>query len=649
MFQTRCGLFKALLRSASMWLVLLFCLFEPVDVWGRAGGGGGFSGGGGGFSGGGGGFSGGGGGFSGGGFSGGGGGGEPNVFVVLSVVMIMIGLGVSQVVQTMSGRDKSRSTRVRGRTRPSTHLHVLGKVERVDPAFDGAAFIENFKHAFVRIQEAWMHQDMAAVEHFVTDGISEKFSVQFREQRVQGYREQLDQIEIHEVGLARFESTGLFDVLSVEVVASMVDQRLSSETGKRISGGSSPESFSEFWSFVRRRGAQSDESQGSLLAGACPNCGSQVNLNQFGKCDTCDSLVRSGAYDWVLSEITQADAWRAESNDQPRTMARQYRQQHDPQFSAQQLEDRAAVIFARKGMADLSGQLDPLRKMATAAFCAAYQVPSSRRFRGDCSVGSLDLLGMVTEAEQHYALLELNWAGRKFTRLEGGGVSSTQEWKRYRSLMVLSRRADVRSNAQSAMQSAHCASCGAPEEDLAADTCSFCSEVTNTGKYDWVLLEFAAHHSVEALRWRARLAKPKSGEGTEVAAAMAAAAEAAHQRAAISSSECLMWAIGVLAEDAQLDDQERRSIGQLADKQRIAPSLVEGWFRDALGGDLDRPETSDRELTASWLKQMVEVAVADGKLEPAEHDLLSQLASSLKMSNYDLNLAIRKEGFGRTV
>jgi tellurite resistance protein len=56
---------------------------------------------------------------------------------------------------------------------------------------------------------------------------------------------------------------------------------------------------------------------------------------------------------------------------------------------------------------------------------------------------------------------------------------------------------------------------------------------------------------------------------------------------------------------------------------------------------------SDRELTKGWLNQMVEVAAADGKLEPEERGLLSQLAGSLKMSGYDLNLVIRKNGLDR--
>ena len=79
-----------------------------------------------------------------------------------------------------------------------------------------------------------MAQDMATVRHFVSDGIDEKFAVQFREQQRLGYREQLDEISVRNVWLARFDSDGLFEVLTVKVTASMVDQRVSLKTGAKV-------------------------------------------------------------------------------------------------------------------------------------------------------------------------------------------------------------------------------------------------------------------------------------------------------------------------------------------------------------------------------------------------------------------------------
>ena len=103
----------------------------------------------------------------------------------------------------------------------------------------------------------------------------------------------------------------------------------------------------------------------------CPNCGAEVEINQTAKCTSCDSLLRSGQHDWVLCEITQACEWKvAEEREIPGVAA--YREDHDPGFNFQHLEDRASVVFWRRAMADRTGDAASLAKMATAEFCDNY-------------------------------------------------------------------------------------------------------------------------------------------------------------------------------------------------------------------------------------------------------------------------------------
>ena len=246
--------------------LLVLCLVCASDAWGRAGGGGG-----------GGSSSSSGSSFSSGSSSGSGPFSPAGVFFISGLVFF------TWLVKKYEDRQRNR-----------LHPRAFDQVRESDPNFVLATFLKDFRSAFVAIQKAWVAQDMATVRHFVSDGIDEKFAVQFREQQRLGYREQHDWLWVQYVGLARFDSDGLFEVLTVKVTASLVERRVSLKTGNMVGDSWTAEPFTEYWSLVRRLGTQTRQAGGRLLAGSCPNCGRPLQLNRLGSCLACDSLVRSG-------------------------------------------------------------------------------------------------------------------------------------------------------------------------------------------------------------------------------------------------------------------------------------------------------------------------------------------------------------------
>src|SRR5205814_3751548 len=131
-----------------------------------------------------------------------------------------------------------------------------------------------------------------------------------------------------------------------------------------------------------------------LLEGNCPNCSGGIAINQVEKCAFCGAMLRSGRFDWVLAEITQASVWRGEDTYHPPSGLPLIRAR-DPGFNRVALEDRASVIFWRLAAADRRGSVDPLRPCATAEFCAIHEATfqaqrggdGGRSFLGDRSVG----------------------------------------------------------------------------------------------------------------------------------------------------------------------------------------------------------------------------------------------------------------------
>ena len=446
--------------------------------------------------------------------------------------------------------------------------------------------------------------------------------------------------------LASLSTTSHFETLDVCITATAVDYRVSLETGRPIAGKSGAETFTEYWSFLRRSDVTTRRDQNGLIEGNCPNCGAALELNQIGECSSCQAVLRSGAHDWVLAEITQACEWKPTLfQTDPLTV---FRDTQDPGCSVQHIEDRASVIFWRKTLADRTGDIAPLRKMATDDFCQSYaaelsqaQTASGRDFWHDCAVGSVGCLGIVSDQQADYILLEVRWAGNRFTVKTDGSLNDLNTWKRLRSLFVLMRQHGVKSRLEHTITSAHCPACGAPESDLTSDTCSYCNQVVNDGRHDWVLHELTTMHSESGRQWQQRMQQAASRAAeTSVAAAMAAAANAAVVPP--SQIESLAWVIQAAVADHTVSNQEQRILEQLARKQGVGPKQVEDLIDLARKGELDLPTPTDADTARKWLTVLVDVALADGQVDEAEKELLLELGRHLDLGNYDIKLLLAK-------
>lgn len=614
------------------------CLSNGDVAYGRAGGGGGFSGGGG-F--GGGGFSG--GGFGGGGFGGGGfafgsggsdeGGAIEGTFVLVIVVLLIL-FQLYKHYYAPSAKGSASPSDFSYRAIKHDEKTAEAVIRSADPNFNTEQFLTRVSAAFLKVQDAWQQQNLQPARHFISDGIWERFSLQIQEQKDLGYRDHMEQIEFRSSLLAEAKAAGVFDVLTVQITASAIDYRVSLESGKYLSGNRSPERFTEFWSFVRRRGVHTKADQRGLMEGFCPNCGDAVRINRFARCASCEAFLRSGEYDWVLAEITQGSVWQPK-RDPEDEIAYSYRERRDPGFSIQHLEDRTSVIFWRKAMADRLGTVNPLLKMATDDLCQQFadhyekhESRSERRYLGGCAVGSVEFRGIVETDNSDYALVQIHWSANEFSVRSDGAIYDHERWSRYRHLFVLMRKRGVQSNIQRSIDSAHCPNCGAPESDVASDACEFCNTVLNDGSHDWVLSEYLVQYSTAAREWYQK---------AERAVSLAASPDADP-----SYADLLAWMVKVVASDKKIDRREQTVIRHLAAKQGMPEPVLAGLMNSALRGELDAPSPPSRRAGRVWLERLADVALLDDHVETDERELLEQLGKRIGWGDFDVKLVINK-------
>ena len=478
----RIGLKKYRLHGLQLLLGLGLLLMLPAFAAARAGGGEGYNGGGG---------------DGGGGHGGGGGGGGGTLiqliylcirYPAIGIPLLIIVAAVYYFSRTNNPNSPSGPPLVQGRI-PSAEQ--IGAIRAHDPAFDPGAFCNRVGAGFLKLQAAWCGQNLQQVRPFISDGIHERFSLQFAEQKADGYRDRMDAVGIDQILICDAKSDEIYDQVSVRIVAHAADYKVSMRDGRPMEGVAPIQPFAEIWSFLRRRGGATVPGKPGLLEGNCPNCGAPVAMNESANCTNCNALLRSGQYDWVLSEITQESEWRPGGHRMvPGLMNLR---QRDPEVNVQALEDRTSVIFWRKAAADRVGKLDPMFKVTSPVYGQAYanrlKAPpgTPRTYFGNCAVGAVNVLGFTSGDGEDRALMEVRWSGVKFATRPDGHVQPIEPNMPHHTLFVLMRKSTAKTDVAKGISSAHCPNCGAPESGGTGGACEFCGTALNDGSNGWVL------------------------------------------------------------------------------------------------------------------------------------------------------------------
>jgi uncharacterized tellurite resistance protein B-like protein len=540
------------------------------------------------------------------------------------VIVGLIGMRKGWWVHQSRTIRRSRSKRL---ARASQNTGAV--LRATDPDFDEQRFRVRVRDAFKKAQSSWCAQDLEPLRPFVSDGVYERFSLQIEQQRKEGWRQGMGDLRTRNLTLLQVDVGNHFETITVRVEFRADIHRIGLESGKKLTGSSLPrKDFAECWSFLRRKGAQSIKGEG-LIEGKCPNCGAPLAINQSARCGHCECLARSGAFDWVLTEITQASEWRPEG--QIRGLVEYVHR--DPGMNVPMLEDRASVAFWRKVGADVSGKVEPLLRVANENFCEHYateltqHAEGERAFLDDCAVGSVRTLRVAAGDERDRAVVQIVWDGRP-ARIDGKGKRKLEKQRRLRrTLFVFERKTGQETRLDDAFTTTHCRKCGAHETDGTQPTCEFCGAPRTGDRSAWLLAEVADRGSDRA---RKLLAGPPV-----VKASVQKPAQTAKQ----STTDLLMWATALVRSDDHVDTKEADAVRSLGKRTDVPPERVEELLAQGPGDAV--PEPVDANEGRAWLFDLAALALADGTLSRRERAFLQHAAQRLGVSTRELERAIR--------
>jgi tellurite resistance protein len=543
-------------------------------------------------------------------------------FILLAIVLFVLLRRIFGASASTQRALREREVVAELEITPAETEAWVAALQRRDPAFTVASFLERTKSLFLATQEAWSSGELLPVRRFLSDATWLRLRLQIGLLRAQGVRNITADVEVTDMKLVGFEQNDWFDTLHVAIRARARDADVPVDwpdsKARAVAARATAQPFTEVWSLVRKPGVKSRGTD-ALAAHNCPNCGALFDGGAASTCTYCKAVVNSGAYDWVLSKITQAsEAARSDSLIPGLAELRKA----DPGLSLEVLEDRASLVFWRWVEAQSTGQPErlarlsqagPVERMGTDIQRLAAQ--GARRVFLECAVGQVRVRSFEESAEgRSLAHVEIRWSARMGVGPMGRRPPPLpvlpQRW-----MFTLTRAADATSRVDEGMSTDRCAQCGGSLGDGLADKCPWCETLLAGDLRDWTLAEACPREAWQGLQ----AALPAS-----VGAADAVPPD-------VEERERLLYVLAAMAmADGQVDARERRLLLQCAQRWGLPPSYVDAAL--SAGPHSLESLLPDTHAGEPFLRALAELAGVDGRFDATERKLLESVATRLGLS-----------------
>ena len=491
------------------------------------------------------------------------------------------------------------------------------------PGFDKAEFLKKADYAFLEVQKAWSTKSMNKVRRFMSDGVYQRFHVQQLMMSKLSQTNEITHLHLKTVKVAYVEKEGITDILHVQYEAEIADNFISDKFPKL--NQKYKESFVEFWTYVRRR---SDTPKDIFYSQACPNCMAPLpeDMGESAKCPACSTFTNLGEYDWILSEITQPEEFidlynnRSKRDYLKAAVASQLADVHGA--SVQILEDKASNAYLQLRVAHAMKDFTRIRRFSHDNFYAKMEQQKYDPYLFNrLYLRDVTMLNLLEDKERFYAVFTMGCREQKVKITPDNQLQILESTMVTRNdNIVLCLRKDHEMGGYSVL--AHnCSECGGGVMDSTDIKCSFCGNVLNSDKKDWILYDML--NSEEYAVFRAKF------DTSAISAKKEAKLDGGDNDIrdyVLNNTMVIMMADGVL-EQAEKEYMEKlaKKLGYNADKISI---LWESSSINSLA--LNMPD--DKNKQQKVYKRMVKAANSDGIIQDSERAILDEIRHQYQLS-----------------
>lgn len=481
-----------------------------------------------------------------------------------------------------------------------------------NPDFDENAFIKKVETAFTGIQNAWTEKKIAQARRYITDGVYQRFLTQIKMMELLKQTDEISDIRIINIWIDRVEEDGDYDIIHAGIHASMKDifkSEISKSLNTRVD-----DDFIEYWSFIRLKNNRNKDLYGTVK---CPNCNAPLTEEHLDvvKCPFCGTLLNNGEYDWILSEITQANDYAASRRSSRKIKVLKNRLSGTPILegsSIQLLEDKASNGYLQILTAQTLKDFRGIKRFTSSAFAEKLEkdIPEEEIVYNRLFLNDVTLIGASESGDSNLLFVSIRSSfqrvilknGRLAKKIDPFLVSETQ-------VVVMKKKKDAR-KPKGSLYAGSCPACGAPVEDSFAVKCSYCGTEYNREDLDWIIdniitMEEYAEYS-------------SSSKATAIKSDIL---DSLYDVRDYALNNIMM----IIGADGVFDRREKELASAAARKFGYKPDILEPLFKQAASGRLSIKMPENRKKRTKIYSLMIKAAMADENLGAEEKELLDNV------------------------
>ncbi len=175
----------------------------------------------------------------------------------------------------------------------------MNDLQKEDNKFLNSEFITNVNNIFVQLNISIMKNDLTTIDHFVDDNVFNQLKNKLDILNSNNQTQVFDEINIKQTTVLRIEELEEHFIGKVNITSEYISYVIDKTTKTIISGDPNLTVEKEnYLTFQKQKDTKIQKE-----ARKCHSCGSNININDNGKCQYCGAIYNLENYDWVLTDL----------------------------------------------------------------------------------------------------------------------------------------------------------------------------------------------------------------------------------------------------------------------------------------------------------------------------------------------------------